>query len=41
MTARAGAPPTIKHWKAINWTTVKQEVERLQLRIAKAIKKEK
>lgn len=38
MTAIAGAPSTIKHWKAINWRTVEDTVNRLQLRIAKAIK---
>lgn len=39
MTALAGAPSTrIIHWKAINWETVEDQVSRLQLRIAKAIK---
>jgi RNA-directed DNA polymerase len=38
MTAIAGAPSTVKHWKAINWRTVNDVVKRLQLRIAKAIK---
>lgn len=38
MTAIAGAPSTIKHWKAINWRAVEDVVKRLQLRIAKAIK---
>lgn len=38
MTAIAGAPSTIRHWKAINWYTVEDAVKRLQLRIAKAIK---
>ena len=39
MTALAGAPSTrIIHWKAINWSTVEDQVRRLQLRIAKAIK---
>ena len=39
MTAVAGAPSTkIIHWKAIDWPTVKDQVSRLQLRIAKAIK---
>lgn len=39
MTALAGAPSTKKiHWKAIVWSTVEDEVKRLQLRIAKAIK---
>jgi RNA-directed DNA polymerase len=39
MTALAGAPSTrIIHWKAINWPTVENQVRRLQLRIAKAIK---
>ena len=39
MTAIAGAPSTrIIHWKAINWSTVEDQVRRLQLRIAKAIK---
>jgi RNA-directed DNA polymerase len=38
MTALAGAPSTIiKHWKAIDWQIVENEVRRLQLRIAKAI----
>lgn len=37
--ATAGAPPAkITHWKTINWTTVEDLVNRLQLRIAKAIK---
>jgi len=39
MTAVAGAPSTkIVYWKAINWKTVEDQVSRLQLRIAKAIK---
>jgi RNA-directed DNA polymerase len=39
MTAIAGAPlARIIHWKAINWQTVENQVSRLQLRIAKAIK---
>lgn len=38
MTAAAGAPSAIKHWKAINWRIVEDAVNRLQLRIAKAIK---
>lgn len=39
MTATAGAPSTrIIHWKAINWQIVEDQVRRLQLRIAKAIK---
>ena len=39
MTAAAGAPSTKKiHWKAIDWPTVENLVNRLQLRIAKAIK---
>ena len=39
MTATAGAPSTrILHWKAIHWPTVENHVNRLQLRIAKAIK---
>ncbi len=39
MTALAGAPSTrIIHWKAINWKTVEDQVNRLQMRIAKAIK---
>jgi hypothetical protein len=39
MTALAGAPSTrIIHWKAINWPTIEDQVKRLQLRIAKAIK---
>jgi hypothetical protein len=38
MTAIAGAPSTRKiHWKTIKWSTVENEVKRLQLRIAKAI----
>ena len=41
MTAIAGAPSTIKHWKAINWRMVEDTVNRLQLRIAKAIKLER
>ena len=39
MTATAGAPLTrIINWKSIIWTTVEDHVNRLQLRIAKAIK---
>jgi RNA-directed DNA polymerase len=39
MTALAGAPSTrFTHWKAIDWPTVENQVSRLQLRIAKAIK---
>jgi RNA-directed DNA polymerase len=39
MTATAGAPSTkILTWKAIHWPTVEYHVNRLQLRIAKAIK---
>jgi RNA-directed DNA polymerase len=39
MTAVAGAPSTrFTHWKAIDWKTVENQVSRLQLRIAKAIK---
>ncbi|MBS0607419.1 MAG: group II intron reverse transcriptase/maturase [Verrucomicrobia bacterium] len=39
MTATAGAPSTrIVNWKAIHWPTVEDHVNRLQLRIAKAIK---
>ena len=39
MTALAGAPSTrFTHWKAIDWITVEDQVSRLQLRIAKAIK---
>lgn len=38
MTAIAGAPLTRTYWKTINWTTVENFVNRLQLRIAKAIK---
>jgi RNA-directed DNA polymerase len=39
MTAMAGAPPTrILNWKVIHWPTVENHVNRLQLRIAKAIK---
>ncbi len=39
MTALAGAPLTkITNWKAIDWKTVEDQVKRLQLRIAKAIK---
>jgi N-terminal domain of reverse transcriptase len=39
MTATAGAPSTkIINWKTINWSTVENQVSRLQLRIAKAIK---
>jgi RNA-directed DNA polymerase len=39
MTALAGAPSAkITHWKAIDWQTVEDQVRRLQLRIAKAIK---
>lgn len=39
MTASAGAPLTkITHWKAIDWKTVEDQVKRLQLRIARAIK---
>lgn len=39
MTAMAGAPSTrSSNWKAIDWQTVENHVNRLQLRIAKAIK---
>ena len=39
MTAVAGAPSTRTiHWKAIQWHAIEEEVRRLQLRIAKAIK---
>ena len=39
MTALAGAPSArIINWKAIDWKTVEDQVSRLQLRIAKAIK---
>src|SRR3984893_758290 len=39
MTAIAGAPSArIIHWKTIDWATVEDQVNRLQLRIAKAIK---
>lgn len=39
MTAVAGAPSTrFTHWKVIDWKTVEDQVNRLQLRIAKAIK---
>ena len=39
MTAIAGAPLTkITHWKVIDWKIVEDQVKRLQLRIAKAIK---
>ena len=39
MTAVAGAPSTrFTYWKAIDWKTVEDQVRRLQLRIAKAIK---
>jgi RNA-directed DNA polymerase len=39
MTALAGAPSAkITHWKAIDWPTIEDQVRRLQLRIAKAIK---
>ena len=39
MTAVAGAPLTrFTHWKAIDWKTAENQVSRLQLRIAKAIK---
>lgn len=39
MTAVAGAPSTrFTHWKTIDWKTVEDQVNRLQLRIAKAIK---
>src|SRR3984893_7326020 len=39
MTALAGAPSTrIIRWKTIDWKTVEDQVSRLQLRIAKAIK---
>lgn len=39
MTATAGAPSTrISNWNAINWPSVESHVNRLQLRIAKAIK---
>jgi RNA-directed DNA polymerase len=39
MTASAGAPSTrIINWKTIHWPTVEDQVNRLQLRIAKAIK---
>lgn len=39
MTATAGAPSTKTiNWKAIDWPTVESHVNRLQLRIAKAIK---
>ena len=33
----AGAPPTcFENWGQINWTLVEKEVQRLQVRIAKA-----
>jgi RNA-directed DNA polymerase len=39
MTALAGAPSTRTiNWKAIDWPTIEDQVKRLQLRIAKAIK---
>jgi len=39
MTALAGAPSTrIISWKTIIWSEVEDQVKRLQLRIAKAIK---
>ena len=39
MTATAGAPSARKiTWKTIDWSNVEEEVRRLQLRIAKAIK---
>jgi RNA-directed DNA polymerase len=39
MTAIAGAPSTRTfHWKSIDWKTVEDQVRRLQLRIAKAVK---
>jgi RNA-directed DNA polymerase len=39
MTAQAGAPPAkLTQWKTIIWSIVEDEVKRLQLRIAKAIK---
>jgi len=39
MTASAGAPSTRSiHWKSIDWKTAEEQVRRLQLRIAKAIK---
>ena len=39
MTAIAGAPSTrFTHWKTIDWKTVEDQVNKLQLRIAKAIK---
>ncbi|MGB4823979.1 MAG: group II intron reverse transcriptase/maturase [Leuconostoc mesenteroides] len=39
MTAKAGAPSAITYsWKAIIWSAIENEVKRLQLRIAKAIK---
>lgn len=39
MTALAGAPSTrFTHWKVIDWKKVENQVKRLQLRIAKAIK---
>ena len=39
MTAIAGAPLTkVINWKSIIWKTVEDHVNRLQLRIAKAIK---
>lgn len=42
MTALAGAPSTrIFRWKTIHWRTVEDQVSRLQLRIAKAIKEER
>lgn len=38
MTAIAGAPQAETfRWKFIDWTTVEEQVRRLQLRIAKAI----
>ena len=39
MTALAGASSTkMTFWKAINWSKAEDQVKRLQLRIAKAIK---
>ena len=36
---RVGAPPTAKQiWKAIDWRHIREEVCRLQVRIAKAVR---
>jgi hypothetical protein len=33
-----GAPPTLaKEWESLDWTTLHRQVQRLQVRIAKAV----